>query len=325
MKRERLGTSEIDVPPICLGTYTLAGAWAGDIGEARAALRAGVEHGLTFLDTAHAYGRAEAAIGAEFAHEIAHERDRLALCSKAGLDLRKREGAATPFVPNSRPEFLRSCLLESLRRLGTDYLDLFLIHWYDATVPVSEVAGTMRGFQEEGLVRAVGVSNYTVDQMEEFQEVTPIGAIQVPYSLFSRAVEDAVLPYAADHGIGVMGYAALAQGFLSGSFGDTPSFAEKDFRNGAADFSGGRYDARVQAAAGMAEIARAKGISLPDLAVAWVTASSVPVVPLVGVQATSHVDALLNALDIEFSLDELDRLRTLAESAPEMDFAGLVS
>jgi aryl-alcohol dehydrogenase-like predicted oxidoreductase len=325
MNRRQLGHSGVDIPPVCMGTYTLAGAWAGDLDAAKTALRTGVERGLGFLDTAHAYGRAEAAIGAEFAAEMRADRDLLVLCSKGGLDLRARDGAQTPFAPNSSPEFLRSCLEKSLERLGTDHLDLYLVHWYDPEVPVAEVADAMGRFLAEGLVRAIGVSNYTVAQMEQFQAITPIGAIQVPYSLFSRGVEAEVLPFAVEHGIGVMGYAALAQGYLSGTFGGTPSFAAHDFRNGAPDFSGDRYAARVRAAAGMTEIAIAKGCTLPDLAVAWVTASSVPVVPLVGVQAPAHVDALEKALEIELTDAELTQLRELSASAPEMDFLGLVS
>jgi aryl-alcohol dehydrogenase-like predicted oxidoreductase len=161
--------------------------------------------------------------------------------------------------------------------------------------------------------------------MEEFQAVTPLDVVQLPYSLFSREVEVDLLPFAEKCGIGVMGYAALAQGYLTGTFTDPPSFEDGDFRRGAYDFSGDRYARRVRAADQMAEIASTKGCSLPDLAVAWVASQEVPVVPMVGVQARSHVDALVRALDISLTTDDQARLRTLAETAPEMDFAGLVS
>jgi aryl-alcohol dehydrogenase-like predicted oxidoreductase len=323
VRQTLLGSSGLRVPPVCLGTYTLAGAWAGNLDEAKAALRVGVERGLGFLDTAHAYGRAESAIGDALATELRTQRDRLVLCSKGGLDV--SGDPRSPFKPNSRPEFLHACVRDSLRRLGTDHLDLYLVHWHDPDVPVAEVAGAMGALIEEGLVRAVGVSNYTTEQMDEFLAVTPIGAIQVPYSLFSRSVEDHVLPYASTHGIGVMGYAALAQGFLSGMFGELPSFADRDFRAKSADFSGNRYAARVEAAAGMKDIARSKGLTLPDLAIAWTRSGEHPIVPLVGVTEPVHVDALITALDVEFTEAELHELRRLAESAPEMDFLGLVS
>jgi aryl-alcohol dehydrogenase-like predicted oxidoreductase len=312
------------LPPVCLGTYTLAAAWGGDLQQSTAALRRGVGEGLVFFDTAHAYGRAERILGELFAAELRKDRDSLVLCSKGGLELRRREGAATPFAANSRPEFLRASLTKSLSRLGVDHLDHYLVHWYDPTVPVPEVAEALRSFVDEGLTRHVGVSNYTVEQMDAFRRAAPLDTVQVPYSLFSRGVEEAVLPYAAHHGITVMGYAALAQGYLSGTFERAPAFADDDFRRAAPDFSGQPYAARVDAAQKLTAIANRHGVGLPDLAVAWVTAGAVPVIPLVGVQAPAHIDALLNAMRIDLSREELAEMRAIVESAPEMDFAGLV-
>ena len=325
MKTQTLGRTDLQVPPVCLGTYTLAGAWSGDLDDAKAALRHGLEAGLGFIDTAHAYGRAERILGEVYAPELRAHRDRLVVCSKGGLDLRRREGAVTPFVPNSRPEFLRQCVTDSLRRLGTDHLDVYLVHWYDPEVSIPEVAGAMRGLVDEGLVRYVGVSNYTTAQMDEFLGTTRIDVIQVPYSLFSRAVERDVLPYARKHDIGVIGYAALAQGYLTGTFGSEPAFPDGDFRQGAYDFSGDRYSARVAAAGALASAAELRGCTLPELAVAWVASGDVPVVPLVGVQAPDHVDSILRATRLDLTPEEVASLGTLASTAPEMDFAGLVS
>jgi aryl-alcohol dehydrogenase-like predicted oxidoreductase len=325
VKTQTLGRTALEIPPVCLGTYTLAGAWSGDLDQAKAALRHGLEAGLGFLDTAHAYGRAERILGEVYAAEMRDQRDRVIVCSKGGLDLRQREGATTPFVPNSRPEFLHRCVTDSLRRLGTDHLDIYLVHWYDPEVPIPEVAGAMRGLVDEGLVRYVGVSNYTPAQMDEFLGTTPIDVIQVPYSLFSRAVEADVLPYARKHEIGVMGYAALAQGYLTGTFGAEPTFPEGDFRNGAYDFSGDRYQARVAAAEKLAVFADERGCTMPEIAVAWVASGDVPVVPLVGVQAPDHVDSILRAATLQLTPEEVSSLRMVVEAAPEMDFAGLVS
>ncbi|GGM87206.1 aldo/keto reductase [Dactylosporangium sucinum] len=313
------------LPPVCLGTYTLAAAWGSDLDSSRAALRRGVSEGLVFLDTAHAYGRAESILGELFSRELVADRDSLVLCSKGGLELRRREGSATPFAPNSRPAFLRASLTKSLSRLGVEHLDYYLVHWYDPDVALAEVAGAMQSFVDEGLTRYVGVSNYTVEQMTTFRQTAQLDAIQVPYSLFSRGVEDEVLPFARRNAIMVMGYAALAQGFLSGTFGPEPAFAENDFRRGAPDFSGERYATRVQAAGKLAVIAQRHGVGLADLAVAWAASGAAPVVPLVGVQAPAHIDAIRTAMRLKLTADDLIEMRAIAQSAPEMDFAGLVS
>ncbi|MEU0482591.1 aldo/keto reductase [Streptosporangium sp. NPDC006013] len=322
---EYLGGTGLRVPEVCVGTYTLAGAWGGDLDAATAGLRHGLDRGLVFFDTAHAYGRAESALGRVLAPELAGHRDEIVLCSKGGLDLRRRAGAATPFAPNSRPEFLRACLVDSLRRLGTDHVDVYLVHWFDPAVPIAETAGAMASFVKEGLARHIGVSNYTVGQMAEFERSAALDVIQVPYSLFSRGAERELLPYARERNLGVMGYAALAQGYLSGTFTEEPSFSKRDFRRGASDFSGDVYTARVHAAKEMRAIAASLGCGLPELAMAWVRAGEQPVVPLVGIQAPEHVDSILTAAELDLAPDVLARLRTIAASAPEMDFDALVT
>lgn len=317
--------SRLDLPPVCIGTYTLASVWAGDPRESRDALARAVDQGLVFFDTAHAYGRAERILGELFADRLKRDRRGLVLCSKGGLELRDRPGAATPFVPNSRPEFLRSSLLRSLSRLGVEQLDMYIVHWFDPEVPVEEVASAMRGFVDEGLTRAVGVSNYTAEQMARFASVAPLDVVQVPYSLFCRDVEAQILPFAERHGVTVLGYAALAQGYLSGVFGATPSFPAGDFRGSSPDFTGKRYAARVAAADRLAEIAARHDVRLPELAVAWARSHPAAVVPIVGVQAVEHVDSLRRALSVDLSEADLDEIRGIVEPVPSMDFAGLVS
>ncbi|GAC1574528.1 MAG: aldo/keto reductase [Candidatus Dormibacteria bacterium] len=319
-----LGTSGLEVPPVCIGTYTLAGAWGGDLDAGVAAMKSAVEHGLTFFDTARAYGRVETILAGALREHLDNQREKLVICSKGGFQLVDRPGAETPFMPNSRPEYLRECVEKTLDRLGIDYLDIFLVHWYDPNVPVEEVAGAMGEFVSEGIVRRVGVSNYTVEQMRSFAAVTHLDVAQIPYSLFSRGVEDEVIPFLAANGTGIMGYAALAQGFLSGTFTDTPNFAENDFRSHARDFQGERFAARVAASVRMAEIGRARGCTLPELAIAWVLANPAGIIPLVGAQAPGHITSTLRAAELDLTPDEVASLRSIAQDAPEMDFEALV-
>jgi aryl-alcohol dehydrogenase-like predicted oxidoreductase len=324
VKQRPLGNSGLDVAPLCIGTYTLAGAWGGDLEQGVAALQAAVGEGLTFIDTARAYGRAEATIARALGTQLRHHRSDLVICSKGGFQLQDRSGASTPFVPNSSPAFLRECLTGSLQRLGTDYLDVFLIHWYDPDVPVEEVAGAAGEFVAQGLARHVGVSNYTVEQMERFNAVTPLGVAQIPYSLFSQHVQAEVIPFLVANGIGIMGYAALAQGFLTGAFKADHAFANNDFRSKQGDFQGHRFEQRVAVAEELATAAAAHGCSLPELALAWVLANPAGVVPLMGAQAPEHVASAVRALDVCLDHEEVVRLAALAATAPEMDFEGLV-
>jgi aryl-alcohol dehydrogenase-like predicted oxidoreductase len=319
-----LGSSGLVVSPLCIGTYTLAGAWGGDLDSGVAAMQAAVESGLTFFDTARAYGRAESTLGRALETSLKHHRDELVICSKGGFQLKERPGASTPFMPNSSPEFLRACITGSLERLGIDYLDVFLIHWYDPQVPVEEVAGTVGQFIEEGLTRHVGVSNYTVDQMRRFASVTPLRVAQIPYSLFSLHVEKDIIPFLADNGVGIMGYAALAQGFLTGAFGTDHEFAANDFRSQQRDFQGERFQRRVAAADELAELAAGHGCTLPELALAWVLANPAGIIPLMGAQAPEHVASAVRSLDVVLTSDEVARLSAIAGRAPEMDFEGLV-
>jgi aryl-alcohol dehydrogenase-like predicted oxidoreductase len=324
LRQSSLGPSGLRVPPLCIGSYTLTAAWAGDAHAGEHALRAAIDEGVLFFDTARAYGRAEAIIGRVLADVIATRRADLVLCSKGGFDLVRRPGALTPFKPNSRPEYLRECLLNSLRRLGTDYLDIYLIHWYDPTVPVAEAAGAMAEFVQEGLVRQVGVSNYPVAQMRQFHAGVPLAVAQIPYSLFARSADTDLIPYLESVGARIMGYAALAQGFLTGAFRRGQSFPPEDFRSHTPDFHSERFDRRVLAAAQLTEIARDLGCSLAELALAWVLSSPSGVIPVVGAQVPEHVRSSVRALKLALPVGCRERLTAIAAQAPEMDFASLV-
>lgn len=325
MRFQQLGSTGLSVSSISLGTYPLSAAWGGDLDAGQAAVRAALYEGVNFFDTAWAYGRAERLFGQAIAGAIANERESLVLCSKVGLDIEQRPGAKTPFVPNSRPDFLRQCLTKSLTRMSTEYLDVYLIHWYDPAVPIEDVAGTMGEFVAEGLVRAVGVSNYSVAQMAQFHAVTQLGVAQVPYSLFSRQVEVDVLPYLSSIGAGIMGYSALAQGFLTGAFSETQTFPEGDFRSTGVDFQGDRYLERVRAVERMRVIADDLACTVAQLALAWVLADSAHVVPIMGAQVPDHVLASLLAVNVEMSAPQRNRVTEIANSVPEMDFAALVT
>ncbi|QBI20813.1 aldo/keto reductase [Egibacter rhizosphaerae] len=322
MEYRTLGTTDLQVSSICLGTWEMSGAWGPDYGPAIRAVGRAFEQGITFYDTAYAYGagQAESALAQGLGDLIRTHRDEVVLVTKGGLE---QTGEGLSFVRNSEPEFLRWTLQESLGRLGTDYVDVYFIHWPDPLVPFDEVAGTLDELIAEGLIRHAGVSNFDTSQMDAYRSGGSLTVAQVPYNLFWRDVEDDVLPYCQRHGLGAMGYAALAQGFLTGTLSAEQEFAQDDWRAHVSLFQGEEYRQRVAVADRLKEFAAERDCTLPQLAIAWVLAHPAGVVPIMGAQVPEHVDSSVQATALELSADEAEQLRRVAAEAPPIDLSGL--
>ena len=217
----------LPVSRVGLGTWAIGGwMWGGsDDNRAIRTIQAAVDQGITLIDTAPVYGfgRSEELVGR--ALEADGRRDRAIIATKCGLEW--RDGKV---YRNSSPRRIRQEVEDSLRRLRTDRIDLYQVHWPDPTVPIQETAATLRQLRREGKIHAIGVSNYTVEQMKVFRDIAPIHTVQPPYNLFERAAEDEILPYAVDHGIAVLAYGALCRGLLAGSITATTKFAGDDLR-----------------------------------------------------------------------------------------------
>jgi aryl-alcohol dehydrogenase-like predicted oxidoreductase len=210
-----------------LGTWAIGGLmWGGtDEGAAIATLRSAVDHGLTLIDTAPAYGfgRSEEIVGKAFAQ--GGRRAQVALATKVGLGWRDGK----PYRNASRARILQE-IDESRRRLQTDVIDIYQVHWPDPLVPIEETAAAMLELLAQGKIRAIGVSNFSVEQMERFRKVAPLHLLQPPYNLFERGIEAEILPYCLRHDIAVLGYGALCRGLLSGRMRDETSFEGDDLR-----------------------------------------------------------------------------------------------
>src|SRR5258706_11641298 len=228
METIQIGTSGLAASRIALGTWAIGGwMWGGnsDLDESIRTIRSALDRGITLIDTAPVYGfgRSEEIVGMALSGGLRH---RAVIATKVGLEWR----GGGKVWRNSSPARIRKEVEASLRRLRTDYIDLYQVHWPDPLVPVQETAGALARLLEEGKIRAIGVSNYSSEQMAAFREVAPIHSVQPPYNLFEREAEADVLPYAAKRAIAVLCYGALCRGLLTGTMNSATRFTADDLR-----------------------------------------------------------------------------------------------
>jgi aryl-alcohol dehydrogenase-like predicted oxidoreductase len=306
METTSLANTNLSASRIALGTWAIGGRmWGGsDERDAIGTLHAALDCGINLIDTAPAYGfgRSEEIVG----KALAGRRDRALIATKAGLEW--HDGKV---VRNSTPARLRRELDDSLRRLRTDYIDIYQIHWPDPLVPVEETASVMADFLKEGRIRAIGVSNYSPQQMAAFARIAPLHTVQSPYNLFEQAIEADVLPYAKQQGITLLGYGALCRGLLSGAVSRSRRFEGDDLRQVDPKFREphlGQYLAAVQALEGLAR--DRFGTSVLALAVRWILDQG-PLIALWGARRPEQLapvrDAIGWSLDTA-ALSEIDRI-----------------
>ncbi|HEY7951881.1 MAG TPA: aldo/keto reductase [Solirubrobacteraceae bacterium] len=316
MQRVTLGMSGLEVSPIAFGTWQLGGDWGDfDEGQAVAAIRAANDLGINFFDTAQAYGFgvSEALLGRALHNGLAHRREELVIATKGGLRIDPDEG----LVRDCSPAWLRRGVQESLRHLGVDYIDLYQLHWPDRQTPFAVSAQALSELVAEGKIRHVGVSNFSAAQMAEFSRALPVEALQPPYHLFRRDIEDDVLPYAREHDIGVLVYGPLAHGLLTGAMDSGTRFASDDWRSKSALFTGETFQRNLQTVSELEHFARERGYSVGQLAIAWTLANPAVHVAIVGSRSIEHIEDSLGALKIELSPEDLAEIdRIMAGAVP---------
>ncbi|KUM74550.1 aldo/keto reductase [Streptomyces curacoi] len=319
MRYRTLGRQGPEVSSVCLGTWALSGFWGSRTEPAVEAVRRAFDLGVNFFDTAHAYGAgmAEAGLARGLGDLLRTRRSDIVISTKGGLELR-----GDGVVRNSDAGFLRANLTDSLRSLGTDYVDVFLVHWPDPRVPLAETAGALAGFVEEGLARYVGVSNFTVEEMAEFSSVVTPQVAQVPFNMLDRGIEKQVLPHCDAAGIGVMGWSALAHGVLAGALRPGQVFPPDDWRAYSPTFQGERFAKLLAAVDRLQEFAAERGHSVAQLALAWVLAHPSGVIPVIGAQLPEHLEDSVRAVDLDLDEAEMRALDELLADAPELDGSG---
>jgi aryl-alcohol dehydrogenase-like predicted oxidoreductase len=266
MERRAIPGTSLKVSPVAIGTWAIGGwMWGGtDEAESIATIQAAFGHGINIVDTAPVYGfgRSEEIVGRAIAESGL--RSQVIIATKVGLQWQGGRVSRNA----SRARILRE-VEDSLRRLRTDYIDVYQVHWPDPLVAIEETADAMQMLLAQGKIRAIGVSNFSVGQMERFRRVAPLHVLQPPYNLFERAIETDLLPYCLKNNIAMLGYGALCRGLLSGRMQANTAFDGDDLRRTDPKFLKPRFAQYLAAVAELDRLAQRFGKRVIHLAVRW--------------------------------------------------------
>jgi aryl-alcohol dehydrogenase-like predicted oxidoreductase len=309
-----LGTSGLKVSPIAFGTWQLSPAWGGfDEREATAAVRYARQQGVNFFDTAQAYGfgESERALGRMLRDDLDHRRDELIIATKGGV----RVDEHGTRVRDSSPRWLRGGVEQSLEALGVDHIDLYQVHWPDAGTPFAETGEALQQMVDEGKIRHVGVSNFGPGEIDEFSRTRPVETLQPPYAMLRREIESDILPYCADHDIGVLVYGPLAHGLLTGTMLPGHEFSAGDWRARFSEFRGDDLARNLSIVERLEQFARERGHTVSQLAIAWTLANPAVHVAIVGSRSQEHIAESLGAAEITLTPDDLAEIDGILEGA----------
>jgi aryl-alcohol dehydrogenase-like predicted oxidoreductase len=303
MQTRKLGKNDLEVSAIGFGCMGLSFGY-GPAVEKEAAIwliRQAFESGVTFFDTAEAYGpfTNEEVVG----DALAPLRDQVVIATKFGF----KDGDSTAGL-DSRPERIRAVAEASLKRLKTDRIDLFYQHRVDPSVPIEDVAGTVRDLIGEGKVRHFGLSEAGVQSIRRAHAVQPVSVLQSEYSMWWREPEKEILPTLEELGIGFVPFSPLGKGFLTGAIDDRTAFSKDDFRNIVPRFAVEARKANQALVDQVGSIARAKGVTPAQIALAWLLAQKPWIVPIPGTTKVSRMKENVGAATVELTTDDLRRI-----------------
>jgi aryl-alcohol dehydrogenase-like predicted oxidoreductase len=305
MNRRNLGQLTVSQMGLgCMGMSAFYGTTDED--EALATIDRAIELGCTFLDTAEMYGpfTNEELVG----KAIAGRRDQVTVATKFGIRFAPTEDNPTNRVHDGSPENVRNSIEGSLKRLGTDHVDLYYLHRVDPNTPIEETVGEMSKLVEEGKVRHIGLSEAAPDTIRRAHAVHPVTALQTEYSLWTREVEAEILPTCRELGIGFVAYSPLGRGFLSGRFKRPDELAADDFRRHGPRWQGDALEHNLDLVSKIEELAAEKGCTPGQLALAWVMAQGDDVVPIPGTKRRTYLELNAAAVDVEVTADDLARI-----------------
>ena len=307
MQKRRLGGTGLEASAIGLGCMGMSYAYGTpeerDEEESIATIHRAVELGVTFFDTAEAYG--------PFTNEellaraLRGRRARVVIATKFGFKFDEKGGLAGL---DSRPEHVREVVEASLRRLQTDYIDLLYQHRVDRAVPIEDVVGTMAALVREGKVRYLGLSEAGERTIRRAHAVHPIAVLQSEYSLWERNLEPSIIPVLRELGIGLVPFAPLGRGFLTGSVKRAEEYPEGDYRRGDPRYQGENFEANMRAASAVRELAAQKGVTAGQIALAWLLHKGPDIVPIPGTKRRRHLEDNVGAAAVSLSAGEMAAL-----------------
>ena len=309
LPRRRLGTDGPEVGAIGLGCMGMSQSYGvrDDDAESLATLHRALDLGVTLIDTADVYGAGanETLLSAV----VTSRRDEVVLATKVGLV--PAAGQTIPAGVDGRPEYVHRAARASLDRLGVDHVDLYYLHRVDPQVPVEETVGAMAELVAQGLVRYLGVSETSAEQLRRAHAVHPIAALQSEWSLFTRGLETDVVPAARELGVALVPFSPLGRGLLTGTVTSAADLPHDDMRRGFPRFADGNLAANLQLVDQVRAVAVEHGATPGQVALAWLLAQGPDVVPIPGTKRRRYLDENAGAVDVVLSPGDLERLDAL--------------
>ena len=312
----KLGTQGLETSALGLGTMGMTMAYGtaqNDDSASVATIRRAFALGVTLFDTAELYGGGTGASEKLLGEAVRGFRSEITIATKFGFDMSDPTFAGR----DSRPEHIREVTENSLRYLQTDYLDVLYQHRIDPDVPIEDVAGAVKELIDAGKVRYFGLSEAGPDTIRRAHAVTPVSVLQTEYSIFERQVEAEILPLLGELGIGFVAYSPLGRGFLTGEIKPAGEYPEDDMRSWDDRWQGENFRRNKQAVEQLARLAESKGISVTQLALAWLLARGENIVPIPGTRNETRLAENVAAADLSFTSEDLARVH---EILPEGSF-----
>ncbi len=312
MQKRRLGNTDLELTTVGLGTWAMGGPWQygwgpQDDDEAVAAIQAALETGINWIDTAPAYGlgHSEELVG----EALKRRSERPIIATKCGLLWNEKKEK----VSCLKRESIRQECHASLKRLGIEVIDLYQMHWPDPDQDLEQAWEEMARLCEEGKVRYLGASNFSVGQLKRVQKIHPVASLQPPYNMLHRQVEDELLDYCGQNDIGVVAYSPMERGLLTGKFDQAhlAALAPDDHRRRSPDFQEPRFSATLELVEGLRKIAERNGRTCAQLAISWVLRRREVTAAIVGARRPSQILETAPASDWKLSKKDIDKIEKL--------------
>ncbi len=314
MEYRKFGKLDFEVSKVGLGTWVTGGwMWGGSSDEESvAAITAAIESGVTLIDTAPVYGfgHSETIVGNVVSQLKA--RDKVILATKCGLEW--NDSNRERIRRNSSRDRILKEIDESRKRLQTDVIDIYQVHWPDEAVSFAETMETLLGLLEKGVIRAIGVSNFTIDQMKECMKHAPLHSLQPPYNLYERGIEEDVLPFCAENNIAVLTYGSICRGLLSGKITAETIFKEGDVRSMDPRFKPDNLKDYVRATSCLKEFAKSRGLTVTQLAIQWAVNKTCVTSALVGMRKAEQAKDNAGTFNSKLNEDDIKTIESIVNT-----------